>query len=441
MPGCRRRVHRPTTRARSRRRRRSTRWSTRPLLATRQVRYVGEPLAVVLTERPRDQGEDAAELIVVDYDPLAGGRRPRGGADRHDAPLPERRRATSCSTTAMLGMPGLTGDELLRRLRGRRERADRQPARRPLPARGPRRGGGLGGRPARASGCPRSTPTAPATPWRPPTGSTKDERPRHRPRRRRRLRRQDRRLPRGAAARPPRQGGRPARALARDPQREHARPRPRPGPGAATSRSAAPATARCWPTASTSSRTPAPSPRWAPILAPFMTRPMAPGVYAIPEDRVHRRRRSSPTPRRPSPTAAPGGPRPPPPSSGRWTCSPPRSAWTRSRCGAATSSPAFDEPYTTVIGQTYDVGDYEGALDRVLGGGRLRPSCGPSRRRRRAAGDPVQLGIGVSCYVEITGGVPPFGEEAKIEVKRRRLAPSSTPAPRRTARATSRRGR
>ena len=76
----------------------------------------------------------------------------------------------------------------------------------------------------------------------------------------------------------------------------------------------------------------------------------------------------------------------------------------------------FDEPYTTVVGQTYDVGDFEGALDRVLaaaGYDQLRAE----QKRRREAGDPVQLGIGVSCYVEITGGVPPFGEEAKIEVK------------------------
>jgi carbon-monoxide dehydrogenase large subunit len=38
-------------------------------LATGEVRYVGEPIAAVVTERA-DQGEDAAELVVVDYDPL-----------------------------------------------------------------------------------------------------------------------------------------------------------------------------------------------------------------------------------------------------------------------------------------------------------------------------------------------------------------------------------
>jgi carbon-monoxide dehydrogenase large subunit len=41
-----------------------------PLLATGVVRYVGEAVAVVLTEQAY-QGEDAAELVDIDYDPLA----------------------------------------------------------------------------------------------------------------------------------------------------------------------------------------------------------------------------------------------------------------------------------------------------------------------------------------------------------------------------------
>ncbi|HEV2371062.1 MAG TPA: xanthine dehydrogenase family protein molybdopterin-binding subunit [Streptosporangiaceae bacterium] len=40
-----------------------------PLLAADRVRYAGEPVAIVLTEE-RYQGEDAAELVSVDYDPL-----------------------------------------------------------------------------------------------------------------------------------------------------------------------------------------------------------------------------------------------------------------------------------------------------------------------------------------------------------------------------------
>ena len=40
-----------------------------PLLAIDTVRFVGEPVAVVITDS-RYQGEDAADLVTVDYDPL-----------------------------------------------------------------------------------------------------------------------------------------------------------------------------------------------------------------------------------------------------------------------------------------------------------------------------------------------------------------------------------
>src|SRR5436309_3120978 len=41
----------------------------RPPLATGKVRFVGEPVVAVVTEH-RYQGEDAAELVYVDYEPL-----------------------------------------------------------------------------------------------------------------------------------------------------------------------------------------------------------------------------------------------------------------------------------------------------------------------------------------------------------------------------------
>src|SRR5262249_30449791 len=41
----------------------------RPFLATDRVRFVGEPVAAVLTEPPY-RGEDAAELVDVDSEPL-----------------------------------------------------------------------------------------------------------------------------------------------------------------------------------------------------------------------------------------------------------------------------------------------------------------------------------------------------------------------------------
>jgi carbon-monoxide dehydrogenase large subunit len=77
---------------------------------------------------------------------------------------------------------------------------------------------------------------------------------------------------------------------------------------------------------------------------------------------------------------------------------------------------AFTEPVQTVMGTTYDTGDYQKALDeavRLAGYETLRAE----QARRRAAGDRWQLGIGVSVYVEVTagGGSKEFGS---VEVHR-----------------------
>ena len=72
-------------------------------------------------------------------------------------------------------------------------------------------------------------------------------------------------------------------------------------------------------------------------------------------------------------------------------------------------------PFQTKTGAMYDTGRYEEALDKALaaaGYDQLREE----QRRRRASGDPKQLGIGVSSYVEITAPDPDAGETAKIEV-------------------------
>lgn len=150
------------------------------------------------------------------------------------------------------------------------------------------------------------------------------------------------------------------------------------------------------------------------ILAPFMTRPMASAVYAIPNMEV----RTTSVVTNTTPTVAYRG-------AGR-----PEATAAAERAmdmfAAEIGMDAaevrrknliapFSEPHTTAVGQTYDVGDYVGALDRVLeaaGYDDLRAE----QRRRRDAGDAKQLGIGVSTYVEITGGVPPMGEAAKVEV-------------------------
>lgn len=77
--------------------------------------------------------------------------------------------------------------------------------------------------------------------------------------------------------------------------------------------------------------------------------------------------------------------------------------------------PKFTEPHATKSGQTYDVGDYEKSLDTALAAADYT-ALRTEQAARRASGDAKQLGIGVSVYVEITGGVPPLNENAKIVV-------------------------
>ncbi|GAB3308852.1 molybdopterin-dependent oxidoreductase [Epidermidibacterium keratini] len=65
--------------------------------------------------------------------------------------------------------------------------------------------------------------------------------------------------------------------------------------------------------------------------------------------------------------------------------------------------PADAFPFTTKGGATYDSGNYAGALGKVLevaGYDKLRAE----QQARRAAGDRVQLGLGLSTYVEVTFG-------------------------------------
>jgi carbon-monoxide dehydrogenase large subunit len=71
-------------------------------------------------------------------------------------------------------------------------------------------------------------------------------------------------------------------------------------------------------------------------------------------------------------------------------------------------------PYTTLTGASYDTGDYDLPLRealRLAGYEDLRTE----QARRIEAGEPVLLGIGMSAYVEITGGGA--GEYAAVEVR------------------------
>jgi carbon-monoxide dehydrogenase large subunit len=60
-------------------------------------------------------------------------------------------------------------------------------------------------------------------------------------------------------------------------------------------------------------------------------------------------------------------------------------------------------PYVTVLGERYDSGDYETALDLALREGGYHDVREEQDRRRRA-NDRVQLGVGIGSYVEITAG-------------------------------------
>ena len=78
--------------------------------------------------------------------------------------------------------------------------------------------------------------------------------------------------------------------------------------------------------------------------------------------------------------------------------------------------PADQFPYTTKTDSVYDCGDYRGALDRALAAADYA-ALRAEQAERRASGDPVQLGIGVSSYVEVTAGPAPGETEfAKVEV-------------------------
>ncbi|HEX8005971.1 MAG TPA: xanthine dehydrogenase family protein molybdopterin-binding subunit [Trebonia sp.] len=72
-------------------------------------------------------------------------------------------------------------------------------------------------------------------------------------------------------------------------------------------------------------------------------------------------------------------------------------------------------PFVTKTGAPYDTGEYEAALDKVLsaaGYAQLRAE----QRRRRESGDTRQLGLGLASYVEITAGDGAAGETCKLQV-------------------------
>jgi aerobic carbon-monoxide dehydrogenase large subunit len=80
--------------------------------------------------------------------------------------------------------------------------------------------------------------------------------------------------------------------------------------------------------------------------------------------------------------------------------------------------PRFTEPHRTAFGALYDSGDYVAALDAALGAAGYA-ALREEQATRRAAGEVVQLGIGLASYVEITGAGAESGaprENASVEV-------------------------
>ena len=151
------------------------------------------------------------------------------------------------------------------------------------------------------------------------------------------------------------------------------------------------------------------------ILAPFMTRPMSSGVYDIPNIEC----RTTSVVTNTTPTTAYRG-------AGR-----PEATAAIERAMDLFAAEVGMDP--AEVRRTNLIAPFQRAAHdadrpdlrrrrlrrRPRPGPRTPPAtttCGPSRRSAGEAGDPVQLGIGVSTYVEITGGVPPMGEAAKIEV-------------------------
>jgi carbon-monoxide dehydrogenase large subunit len=72
-------------------------------------------------------------------------------------------------------------------------------------------------------------------------------------------------------------------------------------------------------------------------------------------------------------------------------------------------------PFVTKAGAPYDTGEYEAALEKVLGAADYA-SLRAEQRRRRESGDTKQLGLGLASYVEITAADGAAGETAKVEV-------------------------
>ena len=100
--------------------------------------------------------------------------------------------------------------------------------------------------------------------------------------------------------------------------------------------------------------------------------------------------------------------------------------------------PPDEFPYTTVMRTTTTAATTTPRSTR-RSRSRATTSCGASRRSGVRRGDRVALGIGVSAYVEVTGGAAV--EYGAVEVDADGIVTVQRSARRRTGRATPRRSR
>ncbi len=150
-------------------------------------------------------------------------------------------------------------------------------------------------------------------------------------------------------------------------------------------------------------------------ILPYLTRMMAPGTYAIPKVEVSSRSVVTNTT---STVAYRGAGRP------EATAAIERAmdlfaaelGLDPTEVRRTNLIPADAFPHTTATGTTYDVGEYERALDLVLDSAGYE-DLRAEQARRREAGAVLQLGIGVSLYVEVTAGPQASGEHARVAIE------------------------
>lgn len=384
--------------------------ATRTLLATDKVRYVGEPLAVIVSET-REQGEDAAEMVVVDYDVL------EAFVDVETAMASSTLLYDACGSnvvfdTTVLGIPENTGDAFFEGcevvVKGRFVNQRVAPC--PLEVRGAAAAWGADGRltqwlstqhaqgahgPIAATNGVEPAQVRVLTPdvgggFGAKIGAYPEE------------------LLLGVVAK---RVGRPVRWRETRSESMVAL-----GHGRAQVQYVTIGGTREGRVTHYQLHALQDSGAWVDmgtILAPFMTRPMASGVYDI----AHIECRTTSVVTNTTPTVAYRG-------AGR-----PEATAAIERAMDLFAAeigkdaaevrrinliPKFLQPHTTTVGQTYDVGDYETALDKALQAANYTKWRAEQAERRRNNA-PKQLGIGVSVYVEITGGVG-NGESATVEV-------------------------